>query len=106
MSVNPLKLNVAEVAGEIVLAEAHCESPAGPAPASTAPAQPDVKPQTATGTGTGTVTGTGTGSGITADANLAETGGGSMTAYIAGGALTLLGIGGCALFLTRRRRAS
>ncbi|WP_374773397.1 hypothetical protein OG756_10325 [Streptomyces sp. NBC_01310] len=110
VSVNPLKLNVAEVEGEIVLAEAHCESPAGPAPSATAPAKPDVKPQTATGTETGTVagtgTGTGTGSGITADANLAETGGGSMSTYIAGGALTLLGIGGAALFLTRRGKAS
>ncbi|OKK19036.1 hypothetical protein AMK16_12750 [Streptomyces sp. CB00455] len=95
VSVNPLKLNVAEVEGEIVLAEAHCESPAAPAPA---PPRPDVKPQTATGTGTG--------SAITKGANLAETGGGSPTPYVAGGALVLLGIGGGALALTRRNRTS
>ncbi|MEU9253184.1 SCO1860 family LAETG-anchored protein [Streptomyces sp. NPDC048270] len=94
VSVNPLKLNVAEVEGEIVLAEAHCESPAAPAPAPSS--KPDVKPQTATGKG----------SAVTTDANLAETGGGSLTPYVAGGALVLLGIGGGALVVTRRGRAS
>ncbi len=98
VSVNPLKLNVAEVEGEIVLAEAHCESPTAPAPAP--PSKPDVKPQTATGAGSGT------GSAVTTDANLAETGGGSLTPYVAGGALVLLGIGGGALVVTRRGRAS
>lgn len=97
VSVNPLKLNVAEVEGEIVLAEAHCESPTAPAPA---PSSPDVKPQTGTGTGSGA------GSAITSDANLAETGGGSLTPYVAGGALVLLGIGGGALLVTRRSRTS
>ncbi|OEJ31436.1 SCO1860 family LAETG-anchored protein [Streptomyces subrutilus] len=96
VSVNPLKLNVAEVEGEIVLAEAHCESPTAPAPAPSS--KPDVKPQTATGTGTG--------SAVTTDANLAETGGGSLTPYVAGSALVLLGIGGGALVVTRRSRAS
>ncbi|MEU9231951.1 SCO1860 family LAETG-anchored protein [Streptomyces subrutilus] len=96
VSVNPLKLNVAEVEGEIVLAEAHCESPAAPAPAP--PSKPDVKPHTATGTGTG--------SAVTTDANLAETGGGSLTPYVAGSALVLLGLGGAALVVTRRGRAS
>ncbi|MFG2992602.1 SCO1860 family LAETG-anchored protein [Streptomyces sp. NPDC048257] len=100
VAVNPLKLNVAQVDGEIVLAEAHCESPAGAAPASTPPTNPDVKPQTATGTGSGVASGT------TANANLAETGGGSLTPYVAGGALTLLALGGGALLLTRRGRAS
>ncbi|WP_328925038.1 hypothetical protein OG429_10560 [Streptomyces sp. NBC_00190] len=94
VSVNPLNLNVAQVEGEVVLAEAHCESPTAPAP--TPPAQPDVKPQTATGTG----------SAVTKDANLAETGGGSLTPYVAGGALALLGIGGVALVVTRRGSAS
>ncbi|MFJ4779636.1 SCO1860 family LAETG-anchored protein [Streptomyces sp. NPDC088762] len=94
VSVNPLNLGVAEVEGEVVLAEAHCESPKGPAP--TPPAKPDVKPQT----------GTGTGSGITTDANLAETGGGSLTPYVAGAALILLGIGAGALVVSRRGRTS
>ncbi|MER6314864.1 SCO1860 family LAETG-anchored protein [Streptomyces sp. NPDC001581] len=106
VSVNPLNLNVAQVDGEIVLAEAHCETPAGPAPSSAPPVNPDVKPQAGTGTGTGSGSGSGIASGGTADANLAETGGGSLTPYVAGGALFLLGIGGVALLVTRRGRAS
>ncbi|MEU3061389.1 SCO1860 family LAETG-anchored protein [Streptomyces subrutilus] len=97
VSVNPLHLNVAEVDGEVVLAEAHCESPA--APASVPPeaqTTPGVKPQIQTRTQAGTGTA----------ANLAETGGGSTTPYVAGAALVLLGIGGAALLLTRRGRAS
>ncbi|MFF4449685.1 SCO1860 family LAETG-anchored protein [Streptomyces sp. NPDC001502] len=101
VAVNPLNLNVAKVDGEIVLAEAHCESPTGAAPAANPPADPDIKPQTATGTGSGSAT-----SGGTTGANLAETGGGSLTPYVAGGALTLLAIGGGALLITRRGRAS
>ncbi|MFJ9943953.1 SCO1860 family LAETG-anchored protein [Streptomyces erythrochromogenes] len=108
VAVNPLNLNVAQVDGEIVLAEAHCESPKGSAPTTKAPEQPGIKTQTGTGTGgatagSGTTAGSGgNGSGTTADANLAETGGGSLTPYITGGALTLLALGGGALFLTRR----
>ncbi|MER7733524.1 SCO1860 family LAETG-anchored protein [Streptomyces erythrochromogenes] len=103
VAVNPLSLNVAQVDGEIVLAEAHCESPKGSAPTTKASDQPDIKTQTGTGTGSGTGTGGATeGSGTTANANLAETGGGSLTPYITGGALTLLALGGGALFLTRR----
>ncbi|MFD0268484.1 SCO1860 family LAETG-anchored protein [Streptomyces sp. NPDC127106] len=103
VSVNPLDLNVAQVDGEIVLAESRCESPAGPPP-SAGPAakpaadtggQPDLKAQTGA---------SGTGAGITTDANLAETGGGSLTPYVAGGALVLLGIGAVALVATRRSR--
>ncbi|MEU7553337.1 SCO1860 family LAETG-anchored protein [Streptomyces sp. NPDC044571] len=96
VTVNPLDLNVAQVDGEVVLAEARCTSPAGSVqpPAST---QPDVKPQTGT---------SGTGAAITTDAGLAETGGGSLTPYVAGGALVLLGIGAGALVVTRRGRAS
>ncbi|MET9960846.1 SCO1860 family LAETG-anchored protein [Streptomyces sp. NPDC006326] len=96
VSVNPLDLNVAQVEGEVVLAEARCTSPAGsvPPPAST---QPDVKPQTGA---------SGTGAALTNEAGLAETGGGSLTPYVAGGALVLLGIGAGALVVTRRGRAS
>ncbi|MGW6841941.1 SCO1860 family LAETG-anchored protein [Streptomyces sp. NPDC054958] len=105
IAVDPLNLNVAKVDGEIVLAEAHCQSPAGAAPAQ--PANPDIKPQTATGTGAGPATSGGTaGTTGTTGANLAETGGGSLTPYVAGGALTLLAIGGGALLITRRGRAS
>ncbi|MEU8462912.1 SCO1860 family LAETG-anchored protein [Streptomyces sp. NPDC029003] len=95
VSVNPLNLNVAEVDGEVVLAEAHCEAPGAPAPSTAPSAGPDVKPQTATGTGT-----------PVSHAGLAETGAGSVTPYVAGGALLLLGIGAGALVVTRRGRAS
>ncbi|MFD3323659.1 SCO1860 family LAETG-anchored protein [Streptomyces sp. NPDC058701] len=98
ISVNPLNLNVAEVQGEIVLAEAHCTSPPAPAPIPPKPeGKPDVRPQAVADTRTGTVT---------TGANLAETGGGSTAPYVAGAALVLLGIGGGALVLTRRRRTS
>ncbi|MFI5980950.1 SCO1860 family LAETG-anchored protein [Streptomyces sp. NPDC051555] len=98
VSVNPGNLNVAQVTGEVVLAEAHCEGPGGIAPSpapSTAPstqvsAKPaavaDVKPRSAG-----------------AQANLAETGAGSVTPYVAGGALLLLGMGAAALVVTRNR---
>ncbi|MEU1305547.1 SCO1860 family LAETG-anchored protein [Streptomyces shenzhenensis] len=96
VSVNPLKLNVAEVEGTVTLAKATCESPAAPAkpsepakPADPAdPAKPaaDVKPQ-----------------GAPAQADLAETGGNSATPYIAGGALALVLAGGGAVALARRR---
>ncbi|NXY98127.1 hypothetical protein HYE82_27905 [Streptomyces sp. BR123] len=103
VSVNPLNLNVAQVDGEIVLAESRCESPAGPPPsagpgprpAADTGGQPDIKPQTGA---------SGTGSSIAAEANLAETGAGSLTPYVAGGALVLLGTGAVALVLTRRSR--
>lgn len=86
VSVNPLDLNVAEVEGTVTLAKATCEAPAVQAapPASPAPAS-DVKPQ-----------------GAPAEAGLAETGGGSMTPYLAGGALALLAAGAGAVALARR----
>jgi hypothetical protein len=95
VSVNPLKANVADVTGTITLAEATCESPKAPAPAApTAPAAAkpaDVRPQTA---------------GEPPEANLAETGGSSLTPYLAGGSLALLAGGAGALALTRRARAA
>ncbi|SED17439.1 LPXTG-motif cell wall anchor domain-containing protein [Streptomyces sp. 3213] len=82
VSVNPLKLNVADVEGTVTLAQATCESPSSsPSPA------PDVKPQ-----------------GAPAEAGLAETGSDSMTPYIAGGAVLLLVLGGGAVLTARRRR--
>lgn len=89
VSVNPLKLNVAEVEGTLTLAKATCETPAEPeqqAEPSTEPAG-DVKPQ-----------------GEPADEGLAETGGNSMTPYIAGGAVALLLAGGGAVAFARRGR--
>ncbi|MFI5758380.1 SCO1860 family LAETG-anchored protein [Streptomyces sp. NPDC051569] len=107
VSVNPLKLNVADVEGSLTLAEATCESPkahasadvpeqadASPAPqvdatSKPAPAKEDLKPRTAATK--------------PATANLAETGGSSTTPYLAGGAAVLLATGAGALFLSRSR---
>ncbi|MEU6817683.1 SCO1860 family LAETG-anchored protein [Streptomyces sp. NPDC046860] len=110
VSVDPLRLNVAEVTGTVTLAEATCETPEGAPEEETAPAgaaepekresaqpenqesaepmrEPEAKagPQGARG-------------------DLAETGGSSATPYVAGGALALLLLGGGAVTLARRRR--
>ncbi|MEV6794816.1 SCO1860 family LAETG-anchored protein [Streptomyces sp. NPDC051320] len=107
VSVNPLKLNVADVRGEITLARATCESPkapprhhggdtASPAPGSPTAGAQDTQPQ-------------GAAEPVKADAaagakeNLAETGGSSMTPYIAGGAVVLVLAGGGALAVARSR---
>ncbi|MEV7285974.1 SCO1860 family LAETG-anchored protein [Streptomyces sp. NPDC093252] len=101
VSVNPLELNVAEVNGVVTLARATCEAPAAPAvtepsapaesekpgPEPAAEEEPAVEPQGGKGT----------------EANLAETGGNSMTPYLAGGAVALLAAGGGAVVLARRR---
>ncbi|MFJ9625592.1 SCO1860 family LAETG-anchored protein [Streptomyces sp. NPDC101181] len=101
VSVNPLKLNVAEVEGEVTLAEATCETPKTPAKP-TEPAEP-TQPEKPSGT-TGEVT-TQTGPAPT-EANLAETGGSSATPYIAGGAALLLAVGAGATVMARRRGSS
>lgn len=110
VSVNPLNLNVAEVEGEVTLAEATCETPKEPKtpekPGSTdggstggdqgeGGTSGDVKTQTGSDTGTAPTT-----------ANLAETGGSSATPYIAGGAALLLAVGAGATVLARRRAGS
>ncbi len=112
VSVNPLKLNVADVKGEVTLAEATCETPKGPEPTKPAGGSDggsgdggttggdngdggtDVKPQTGTGHAPAAV-----------DTNLAETGGSSTTPYIAGGAALLLALGAGAMVVARRRGA-
>jgi LPXTG-motif cell wall-anchored protein len=90
VSVNPLKLNVADVKGTLTLAKATCEAPAAPAAAdpSTEPAT-DVKPQGAPAK----------------KADLAETGGNSLTPYLATGAIALVLAGGGAVAVTRRKRS-
>ncbi|MFE4954347.1 SCO1860 family LAETG-anchored protein [Streptomyces sp. NPDC056653] len=112
VSVNPLKLNVADVKGEVTLAEATCETPKGTEPTKPAGGSDggsgdggttggdngdggtDVKPQTGTGHAPAAV-----------DTNLAETGGSSTTPYIAGGAALLLALGAGAMVVARRRGA-
>ncbi|MFG3285822.1 SCO1860 family LAETG-anchored protein [Streptomyces sp. NPDC048111] len=92
VSVNPLHLNVADVKGEVTLAEATCRTPEAPA-AKPAPAVADKGPAEAA-VKTQTV----------ADSTLAETGGSSATPYLVGGAAVLLVGGAGALVLTRRAR--
>ncbi|WP_419993861.1 SCO1860 family LAETG-anchored protein [Streptomyces boninensis] len=98
VSVNPLKLNVAEVEGEIALVEASCHAPSAPkghsgrtlpAPVEK-PAEKDVKAQ-------------GAAAPAKPGANLAETGGDSNTPYLIGGAAILVGAGLGSLALARRR---
>ncbi|MFF0746111.1 SCO1860 family LAETG-anchored protein [Streptomyces sp. NPDC004111] len=104
VSVNPLKLNVAEVEGQVTLAETGCTvpdvrtmaAPSGPAEPRPAPAKPaaqtDVRPQTA--------------GAVAADpVNLAETGGSSSTPYLVGGGAALLAAGAAAVVVARRSRA-
>ncbi|MFF4797777.1 SCO1860 family LAETG-anchored protein [Streptomyces sp. NPDC001351] len=86
VSVNPLKLNVAEVGGTLTLAKATCEAPGGSAGSS----------------GSGSTGGT---KAQGEESGLAETGGGSMTPYIAGGAIALVVAGGGAVALARRSRS-
>lgn len=97
MSVNPLKLNVAEVEGTVTLAGATCETPEA-APAQKPPAKPadDVKPQGGAAEPIAKPA---------AKTDLAETGGNSMTPYIAGGAIVLLVAGGGAVAVARRGRS-
>ncbi|MET7902153.1 SCO1860 family LAETG-anchored protein [Streptomyces sp. NPDC005355] len=86
VSVNPLKLNVSEVEGQITLAQATCESPtaaAKPSPGVGSRTTPEPKPE-----------------------HLAETGGSSATPYLVGGGALLLAMGGGAVILARRRRAT
>lgn len=117
VSVNPLNLNVAEVEGEVTLAEATCETPKGPK----TPVEPGSTNGGSTGGDSGggstggdsgtsggdvkTQTGSDTGTAPTG-ANLAETGGSSATPYIAGGAALLLAVGAGATVLARRRAGS
>lgn len=97
--VNPANLNIVKAAGEIVLSEATCSTPKGGGDQETG--------GTSGGTGgnePGPETGGGDGGGDGGDDGLAETGGSSVTPYIAG-AGALLVAGGGALYLIRRRGA-
>ncbi|MFE8949262.1 SCO1860 family LAETG-anchored protein [Streptomyces sp. NPDC007856] len=88
VSVNPLKLNVADVEGTVTLAKATCESPTVSPSGHPVPSHDPaagVKPQGAR-------------------QDLAETGGSSATPYIAGGALALVLLGGGAVTVARRRK--
>ncbi|MFF4753928.1 SCO1860 family LAETG-anchored protein [Streptomyces sp. NPDC002514] len=106
VSVNPLKLNVAEVEGTVTLARATCETPTA-ADAPTGPADPG-KPDPAKPADPAGPAEPASGvqpQGGAAQAGLAETGGSSTTPYLAGGALAFVLAGGGALVLARRRRS-
>nr|BFD85559.1 SCO1860 family LAETG-anchored protein [Streptomyces sp. Xyl84] len=106
VSVNPLKLNVAEVEGTLTLARATCESPAAPEESprpATTPAT-DPKPQGASATEPVHPAPSAAKPTKAADAGLAETGGSSMTPYLAAGSAVLLAAGGATVALTRRRK--
>ncbi|WP_055554122.1 SCO1860 family LAETG-anchored protein [Streptomyces sp. NBRC 110028] len=87
VSVNPLKLNVSEVEGQVTLAHATCEAPGVPAK----PEKPQVGNQTKS---------------EPKPEHLAETGGSSATPYLVSGGAVLLAAGGGAVILARRRRAA
>ncbi|WP_158919645.1 SCO1860 family LAETG-anchored protein [Streptomyces broussonetiae] len=89
VSVNPLKLNVADVEGTVTLAGATCESPMAPPAADPVQSHDPAAGVKAQG----------------AEAGLAETGGSPATPYIAGGALALVLVGGGAVAVARRRKS-
>ena len=127
VEVDPLELGVAAVDGTVTLAEATCETPEGTAPTeeptkepteqptekpteqptkepSERPSeQPSQRPTVEPSNDGGVKTNNG---GTTPTENLAETGAGSTTTYIAAGALALLVAGGGALAFTRSRARS
>ncbi|MFI6727728.1 SCO1860 family LAETG-anchored protein [Streptomyces atratus] len=125
VSVNPLKLNVADVQGEVTLAEATCETPkstgggdnggsgnGGSSDGGSGNGGTSGGGTSGSGGSTSGGTGgdggevkpqTGTGHAPAGDSNLAETGGSSTTPYIAGGAAVLLAVGAGAMVVARRR---
>jgi LPXTG-motif cell wall-anchored protein len=102
VSVNPAKLNVADVTGVVTLVEAKCESPKAAAnataPATQEPSDDPQEPSDKSGEGVQAQSGENP-----ARENLAETGGSATTTYIAGGAAMMLALGGGALLLVRAR---
>ncbi|AYG83662.1 hypothetical protein DWB77_05860 [Streptomyces hundungensis] len=87
VSVNPLDLNVADVKGEVALAEATCRTPQVPA----GPRSATVPPVVASGVSARGVS----------DGELARTGGGSVAPYLVGGAVVLL-VGGAGVLVRVR----
>ncbi|MFE3326246.1 SCO1860 family LAETG-anchored protein [Streptomyces sp. NPDC059176] len=95
VSVDPLRLNVAEVRGTLTLAEATCRTPGF---RQSAPrTAPDVEPQTGAGPGAAQPP---------AADHLAATGGGTLSPYLSGGAVVLLAAGAGSVVLARSRGRS
>ncbi|MER5406718.1 SCO1860 family LAETG-anchored protein [Streptomyces sp. NPDC002769] len=96
VSINPLKLNVAEVEGTLTLAGVSCEAPAAPArPGGGAAPVSEVTPQGAAAQAPAPAKAKTEG--------LAETGGSSATPYAVGAGVVLLAAGAGAIALGRRR---
>jgi LPXTG-motif cell wall-anchored protein len=117
VSVKPVKLGVGAVNGQVTLAEATCETPKGSGPTQEPSQTPSQSAEPGgnggsegsdegSGSGSGSDTSPQTGSGNGSDDNLAETGGSSMTPYLAGGAAVLVAAGAGTLVLARRRRTA
>ncbi|WP_329016905.1 SCO1860 family LAETG-anchored protein [Streptomyces sp. NBC_00690] len=104
VAVNPLNLNVAEVNGTVTLVEAKCAAPKAPhreqetaTPQEPGEQEPTSPQEPAPTEGTKAL------SGGEPTENLAETGGSSTTMYLAAGSVALLGLGGGALLMVRKR---
>ncbi|MCQ6556651.1 hypothetical protein NPS70_26210 [Streptomyces sp. C10-9-1] len=113
VSVDPLELNVAEVEGEITLAESTCTSPRAAAEEEEKPAQEETgpdRPAQEAEPGEEAESPAEPESNISVQSageptqNLAETGGSSTTPYLAGAAGVLL-VGGAAASILARRRS-
>ncbi|MGV9561774.1 SCO1860 family LAETG-anchored protein [Streptomyces sp. NPDC003480] len=109
VTVNPLKLNVAQVQGTLTLAGASCAAPgapatAGGAPTPAAPAEDGGAPAAPTATGTHPAEDLRPQAAPVKKSGLAETGASAVTPYVLGGAVVLLVAGGGAVGLARRRR--
>ncbi|MFI6770112.1 SCO1860 family LAETG-anchored protein [Streptomyces sp. NPDC050355] len=110
VAVNPLKLNVADVRGKVTLARATCTAPHGKTPeqgGSGGPSQPGggSKPDGGNKPAGGGTEVSRAGSGADSP-DLAETGGSSVTPYLAGGAALLIAAGAGSTLYARRRRTA
>ncbi|MEU5338276.1 SCO1860 family LAETG-anchored protein [Streptomyces asoensis] len=111
VSVDPSKLGVARVTGTMTLAKATCETPpaadgeaqAPPSPQKPEPEQEQEQEQERPAGAGASPSGDVRAQGAPARADLAQTGGGSLTPYIAGGAIALLAVGAGTVTLARRR---
>ncbi|WP_235448797.1 SCO1860 family LAETG-anchored protein [Streptomyces sioyaensis] len=111
VSLNPLRLNVAEVHGRVTLVRAGCTAPGGTGPGDNGSGGTSGG-QTGGQSGGGTKpAGGGTevhqaGTRPGSSQNLAETGGSSATPYLAGGAALLVAAGAGSIGYARRRRGA
>ncbi|MFE2303380.1 SCO1860 family LAETG-anchored protein [Streptomyces sp. NPDC059445] len=104
VSIDPLKLGVAQVEGTVTLAKATCASPDAPAQEA-APASPSATTPASPPAAAAEPSAEASPQGGREEGDLAETGSSSMTPYLAGGAAALLAAGAGAVALSRRRRS-